>query len=334
MDLYCYAGTHAFFNLADDPELFAAAREARGIVFAGEEIVSRPYHKFFNAGEHAEYPVHVPEEHIIRDGVVLEKLDGSMIAGVQVGNSIFWGTKMWADEFHHEISQFDDGKYEEFAKQANRDGYTPIFEWVSPKRKIVIPYEKENLILTGMRHKETGAYLPYEDMVSYAGDIPVVQQCSKDDLMEALNGTDREDMEGYVVRHPDGEMLKVKLDWYVAVHEYASSRKAILKAIHDDKIDDVISILNRYEATRSLVAEVEALTKDFGKFVQSKVDEIVGMVEDRKHMSRKEFALDIQGYDKYWKPVLFQVRTEQENGGNLVLLADKLVRERAGKILG
>jgi hypothetical protein len=56
--------------------------------------------------------------------------------------------------------------YEGFCWETINSGYTPIFEWMHPQKRIVIDYGKEpNLILTAIRHIVTGQY------VSLNGDL-------------------------------------------------------------------------------------------------------------------------------------------------------------------
>jgi len=72
-------------------------------------------------------------------------------------------------------------KYIEFSEVWINDNYTPIFEWCSPRSKIVLFYENDLLVLTGIRSNETGLYIPYNAMIQSANkyDIPVAQMTSR-----------------------------------------------------------------------------------------------------------------------------------------------------------
>src|ERR1700761_5311430 len=83
----------------------ALRRECRGIVFGPDgTVIARRLHKFFNAGERPEGAVegiNLDDEHVI-----LEKLDGSMITPIPIGDSIRWGTKMGLTEVGFQAEEF------------------------------------------------------------------------------------------------------------------------------------------------------------------------------------------------------------------------------------
>lgn len=139
-------------------------RECRGIIFDSftGDIVRRPYHKFFNVNEREETQSHLID--LSNPHVILEKLDGSMIVPfIDTNSKLVWGTKMVAQDFHQMIEHFvksSDIDYEGFCLNLINSGYSPIFEWTHPQKRIVIDYGKEpTLILTAVRHMITGNYL-------------------------------------------------------------------------------------------------------------------------------------------------------------------------------
>lgn len=141
----------------------ALRRECRGIIFDTEtgNIIRRPFHKFFNVGEREETlerNVNLSNGHAI-----LEKLDGSMCSVFAHEGKLIWGTKMVAQDFHEMIEEFvkeSDIDYEGFCWVNINLGYTPIFEWMHPQKRIVIDYGKEpTLVLTAIRNMVTGAYV-------------------------------------------------------------------------------------------------------------------------------------------------------------------------------
>lgn len=145
-------------------QLSAIRRECRGIIFDSVtgNIIRRPFHKFFNVNEREETQDHVVD--MSRPHVILEKLDGSMIAVFAHEGKLIWGTKMVAQDFHELVEQFvkeSDIDYEGFCWDLINSGHTPIFEWMHPQKRIVIDYGKEpTLSLTAIRNIVTGAYVP------------------------------------------------------------------------------------------------------------------------------------------------------------------------------
>lgn len=140
----------------------AIRRECRGIIFDSKtgDIIRRPLFKFFNINERDETQLHnldFSKEHWIDT-----KLDGSMIAVFMHEGEIVYGTKMVAPDFHELVKKFVDASdvdYEGFCRKVIADGYTPIFEFMHPQKRIVIDYGKEPaLTLLAVRHMVTGQF--------------------------------------------------------------------------------------------------------------------------------------------------------------------------------
>jgi RNA ligase len=68
-------------------------RECRGLIFDTKtgQLLSRPYHKFFNAGEREETAIN--KINLYEPHVVLEKLDGSMIRPIPTKEGFRLATK-------------------------------------------------------------------------------------------------------------------------------------------------------------------------------------------------------------------------------------------------
>lgn len=220
-------------------EMAAIRRECRGIAFDSDtgEIVSRPFHKFFNLGEPASGVINDPLKH---PHDVLEKLDGSMLRPLPNGR---WGTKMGVTEVALSAETFVASRpqYDRFAESMMSCGRTPIFEYVGPHNRIVLEYE-EDMTLLAIRNTTTGHYLSYDDMAYAASTfgIPVVSKDGRtiDEVKED------ETSEGIVIRYTNGHMLKVKSDWYVKVHrakELLTSDRRFVEAILNQSLDDAIA---------------------------------------------------------------------------------------------
>jgi RNA ligase len=144
----------------DQKELEYIRREFRGIKFDLDgNILARPFSKFFNWGEkEAEMALFDFNQPF----VIMDKLDGSMIHPMLVDDKIYWATKMGAEDFDELVKSFvekSDIDYNSFAREMIDQGYTPLFEFVSPAKRIVVGYEKTDLILTAIRNNVTGQYV-------------------------------------------------------------------------------------------------------------------------------------------------------------------------------
>lgn len=293
----------------------AIRRECRGMVFDSitGEIIRRPYHKFFNVNEREE-----TQDHIInlsQSHIVLDKLDGSMIAPFINNGEIIWGTRMCAPDFHEAVAAFVDNHswYAIFANEAIRAGWTPIFEWCSRKTRIVLDHPEDQLILTAMRNIYSGHYISYFEMCEWAGyygpnGIPVVGAFgSQSDIQKFIDHVrDLEDVEGYVVRFEDGHMVKLKCDWYVQIHkakEAILQDRNIVEIILNEKLDDVKAHLLDDERDRLTQFENE-----FNRAVINVVNDIFTEIVhiSQRELDRKTFAIEhAPMLNQFVRPIIF-----------------------------
>ena len=71
----------------------AIRRECRGLVFDKQGyVIARRLHKFFNVNEKDE--TQLSKIDLDQPHVILEKLDGSMVTPIPIGDHLRWGTKM------------------------------------------------------------------------------------------------------------------------------------------------------------------------------------------------------------------------------------------------
>jgi RNA ligase len=280
-------------------------RECRGLIFdLNWNLISRPYHKFFNVGEKEETQIHLID--LDQPHTILQKLDGSMIRPIPIREGFRLATKagITSVAMNAEVFIADKLNYSQFINKCIQKNTTPIFEWVSRKNRIVIDYPEESLILTAIRHNKTGEYIAYTTIKTYAEsyNIPVVDVISSEnnspqELIEFVRKWD--DNEGVVIRFDNGHMLKIKADDYVLRHkskEQISQEKNVIQIIVTDIVDDVIPLLtpedtNRlkdfqvkfWEGVNNLAAKMESLyqegismypdQKSFAvEFVQRQVD--------------------------------------------------------------
>ena len=284
---------------SDDPVGSTVRRECRGLIFNREgELVSRPYHKFFNLGEKEETQLN--KVNLYEPHVVLEKLDGSMIRPISTPEGFRLATKAGITDVAMNVEVFvaDKPYYATFINKCIQKGMTPIFEWCSRKNRIVVDYPEDNLILTGIRDNDTGSYVTYEMMKSYATswNIPVVK--SVDGL--AVQNIDLfvkqvrewDDGEGIVLRFDTGHMVKVKADDYVLRHkskDAINQEKNVIQTILEDAVDDLIPLLTSEDAER-----VKSFQNAFWVSVDDLASEMVDLYNAGNLMypEKKDFAVE------------------------------------------
>jgi len=290
-------------------------RECRGIIFDSKtgDIIRRPFHKFFNVSERAETQADIID--LSRPHVILEKLDGSMIAPFIVNGQMIWGTKMGATDVAKPVEEFvkNNPHYEDFAHSMLSMNLTPIFEWCSRKQRIVLDYKEDQLILTAVRHMSKGTYSPHKHMLSLAGDlIPVVRAFEPQTDMKAFIEYvhDLEDLEGFVVRFDDGHMLKLKCQWYLQIHrakEAILQDRNVVQMILENTIDDVKAHLPVEDRDAITVFE-----NDFNEAINQRVNKIWSDVQfyksDKYIGDRKEFAINhATNFDSFTRPIMFSL---------------------------
>jgi RNA ligase len=134
-------------------------RELRGIIFDREgNIMSRPFHKFFNIGEREETQPHILDFSL--DHTIMTKMDGSMLRPIMLDGKIRWGTKMGFSEVAVFAEKYLEkhSNYTEFAAWCMSQSLTPIFEYVGPFNKVVLDYE-EGMTLLAIRENVSGKYI-------------------------------------------------------------------------------------------------------------------------------------------------------------------------------
>lgn len=275
-------------------------RECRGLIFdtVTGNLISRPYHKFFNAGEREETSIN--KINLYEPHVVLEKLDGSMIRPIPTLEGFRLATKAGITDVAMDAEVFvaDKPYYATFILKCLQKGTTPIFEWCSRKNRIVVDYPEDQLILTGMRYNDTGKYIDYQVMSDYATswNIPVVKAVDGlavqniDLFVKQVREWD--DGEGIVLRFDTGHMVKVKSDDYVLRHkskDAINQEKNVLQIILEDAVDDLIPLLTLEDAER-----VKSFQNAFWVSVDDLASEMVDLYNAGNLMypEKKDFAVE------------------------------------------
>jgi RNA ligase len=308
-------------------------RECRGLIFDTEtgNIISRPYHKFFNVGEKEETQLN--KINLYEPHVVLEKLDGSMIRPIPTKEGFFLATKAGITDISQQAEVFiaDKPHYATFIHKCFQRNITPIFEWCSRKNRIVVDYPEDQLILTGLRYVFEGSYVTYEIMKSYASawNIPVVK--AVDGLavqnIELFVKQVREwdDGEGVVVRFDTGHMIKVKADDYVLRHKSKDAigqEKNVLQTILEDSVDDLVPLLTPEDAERiqrfqnAFWASVEDVSYEMAqKFLSG----------NTVYPDKKDFAVEFvqKKVEPTHAPVMYGMKNGKGSRGILVEMIEK-----------
>lgn len=262
------------------------ALDARGLVLdtTTGQVVARPYPKFFNYGENesAVWPADTTGM------VVEEKLDGSLAIVSTYKDELIVSssgslTSAHADTFKHYLQTQLTDEQLGYLKQLG-ETYTLLFEYVGPANKVVIQYDKENMILHGaIETSQTSSSiveLPHDKLSKIADGlgVDVVKTYPVTSLATLLDECSTvTSYEGFVVKWPNGYRLKFKTADYISKHRLATEldinvdskqvRKTFVQAIVTESYDDLTPYLVE---TRSLLDKMVASAKEFIKGAASK----------------------------------------------------------------
>ena len=247
------------FDMTDSNDVGGAIRrECRGLIFDKDgNIMSRPFHKFFNVNERDETQSHAVD--MTQEHIVMEKMDGSMIRPLLVDGYLRLGTKMGVTTVSMQAEEWlaahpNSEELKGWLRGWMIAGVTPLFEWISPDNQIVLEYPEPDLVLLAVRDTHTGEYLDIHgnDHIPFT---KVKEYSSVDGSLGDYIAKQRqaEGREGDIIRFADGHHLKIKNDWYVRIHK-AMDRvrfdRNIVNLIVHEEIDDVVPMMPEKEIAR------------------------------------------------------------------------------------
>lgn len=294
---------------------YGQALEARGSCFRVDDkgeyvsIVALPFEKFFNLHEYDYEGNHDLKESFTNrygvecdsstvglladdpDTIIMDKRDGSIITFFELGGKLDCkSNSSLTSDYKEEALTLLETRYPELyalIEKVCSAGYSVSTEYTSnnPYRQIVIPYDKDEIIVTGVRSHKDGTYVPYDKMVSIFGKQYVVEQINKPIDVHAKDETD---IEGYVIWHqPSGLHFKVKTEWYLERHRIKAeilTPSNVWELYINGNIDDVG--LSVPESNKPIfeyfMNECETLYTDIVSLGKN-------LYEENKHLDRKDF---------------------------------------------
>ena len=264
--------------VSDEEDQFAFPRsEMRGLMIdeEREEVLARPFQKFWNIQEAGARETDWSEEH-----VVLPKLDGSLIfpAGRRwVTRGGVTDTSRRAEELVATIGGPLAALLEK-TRTDPRDGAacTPCFEYIGPDNQIVLRYPRSQLVLLAVRRIADGAYWSTEQVRKAWQDTFIETGLHRDlrmaeplfrtaegeaggpayakDLAAEVAGWSGASKEGVVVAFEgSGHRVKIKCREYVALHRARddySSETRVLTVWSDGNQEQLLERLSNDRSAR------------------------------------------------------------------------------------
>lgn len=209
--------------------------------------------------------------------------------------------------------------------------YCYTFELVSPLTKVVVPYEKTDIYLIGVRNMLTLEEIQPMSVFNLS-HIKRPRQFPLNTLEDCLKATEQMgyDEEGFVVVDKNWNRVKIKSPAYVAAHHLknngAVSRKRILEIIEQGEQDEFLGYFPEY---KKYFDEIEKLKTAYIIECARAVVEI-DLKKTVDKANRKDLALLITSKYKRIAPLLFKWLDANcnikamENAWNSLLIDKKL----------
>lgn len=217
--------------------------KCRGLIVntATQEILARPFDKFFNYGQSEQKISLSPEDRVI----VHDKMDGSLgILYRRPDGLLAVATK---GSFHSEQA---DWATQEIRKHMTthffEDEWTWLFEIIYPTNRIVLDYKGwAGLVLLGARNIQEGDDALPDELLDWKGKKAA--RFRHKTLQEALEAPPRTNAEGFVVYLPDKDVrVKIKQEDYVLLHKIVTglTKRRIWENLVDGKtLEDMCAIV-------------------------------------------------------------------------------------------
>lgn len=300
MFIYSYADKAVFSREWND-----ATMNCRGLILdADENIVARPWKKFFNFGE---------KRTLIdsRTNVeVTDKMDGSLgIVASYFDPSTCITDLIFSTRGSFESEQAEHMRevwHEKYLGLHVPQGYTFLFEIVYPENRIVLDYKGlDDLVLLGAVDTDQGFYYgPNEAAGLLVWPGPVTEVLGNGPLGDWMS-LHRQNKEGVVCRSGQ-HMIKLKQEDYVELHRIISnlSPRSVWEALKAgktpsdicDDLPDEFHEFVRTTATTMILTWLTMQTEAMEHFIGAKEAYVLSG-------QRKDFAL--KATKSPWKGVLF-----------------------------
>ena len=281
-----------------------------------------PFVKFHNFGE------------IYADNIdwkscyVADKIDGSLVKIVRIGNDILIGTNSTIDAYKAplveqigciaksfgELAYFalldnyrkacnlsisdciDQGCVDSWLKSIIKPGFTYMFELTSPFNKVVVQWHDIRLNFLGVRNNETlqETYFLDHELKDIFNTPKVFPLHSIDECIKAAEQLDC-NAEGYVVCDKNFNRVKIKSPTYVALHHmcnnHVMSYERGIEIVRRNELDEVLTYFPEFK--EHLLAIQEKYNKLVGSLEMAwcaykTADRMIGFA------SRKDSAIWIQ----------------------------------------
>ena len=310
-DLVTSMGTKArvfsYFIASYSDWLAKDAIECRGIMFEIDSegkpvrIMARPMQKFFNFKENP-FTMNLDLTKMVG---LMEKADGSLISSYHDQGYIFLKSKtaIHSDQANKAMALLNSPAYEKLRARIVESGpsYTFNMEYVGPSNRIVLPYEDEELIVLNVRHNETGQYVNIDTLMNDPATRHRMVGVYPTPDWEKITPADWEadiraetDIEGVIGVMEDGQLFKLKTDWYSALHRTKDSinnNKSLMQSIRERASDDLRGL---FADDRESIKKIDAFEELYIASVSKYHERALSVWKQLQGKDRRSFAIEAQ----------------------------------------
>jgi T4 RnlA family RNA ligase len=276
------------------------ALEARGIMFLMDDdgsdnpirIVCRPPMKFFNLNENP-FTMNLDLSGIQE---CMTKMDGSLISsyiygshgkhllGLKSKGALFSEQAQWAEEW---LERTENNAFWRSVCDLTFKGWTVNMELVSPRNQIVLPYQREELVVLNLRNNETGLTIFKDEML----DQPYLPWVSSTRNVDVSKIPDMKGIEGFVLRFENGLLAKIKTDEYLALHKTKDSvtiPRRLFECVIMECTDDLKAMFKSDPLSLTRIKEMEEMVIPRYNHMVSSVEKFHA---ENKGLTRKDYAI-------------------------------------------
>jgi len=217
--------------------------QCRGLIVNNvtDEIIARPWPKFFNYGEHPEGVFYLGAPVAAQD-----KMDGSL--GILYPAPDGWAIATRGSFESEQAIHATEVLREDYPDFEPIPGLTYLFEIIYPGNRIVLDYgDLDDLVLLDVLATDNGRSA-YPALVQMGWPGPVVGTLPAKTLGEALDLPDRKNAEGIVITLTNSGMkLKIKQEDYVRLHKIVTglNERVVWEhlAANEGRIDQLLMVV-------------------------------------------------------------------------------------------
>ena len=290
------------------------ALECRGIVFRldtkyePQSLACWPFPKFFNLHEN---PFTMDVE-LQNPQAIMLKMDGSIMSSMIVGDIVWLKSNASLTSDHAYAANNILKKHDllfEFTKTLTLDMHTVIFEFTSPHPdfRIVVGYDEPSLTILAVRNNLNGELYTSDQVMQlakkYDQKFEAIESYMVKDITHEVGHITHDvnsfvesipqmtDIEGYVVRLADGQLVKIKTEWYMKLHhiqDSINSKRRLYEAVVYDTIDDIRS---RFFDNKGAMQIIDEMQEKVSEIYNHMVVTVESYHEQNKHLTQKEYAI-------------------------------------------